>query len=122
MDWDQTQKYLYTGQADGKILMWDINKTKNIENATLDYAKAKERHEEDLRKHRIINVDEIEINDDNYDEDKIKNYLNQINEKNDIKNSKNNTSTFSTKNKSVERTRKIKLFNDKLLMNNKFDV
>lgn len=122
MDWDQTQKYLYTGQADGKILMWDINKTKNIENATLDYAKAKERHEEDLRKHRIINVDEIEINDDNYDEDKIKNYLNQINEKNDIKNSKNNTSTFSTKNKSVERTRKIKLFNDKLLLNNKFDV
>ena len=123
MDWDDTQKYLYSGQADGKILMWDINKTKNIENATLDYAKAKERHEEDLRKHRIINVDELEINDDNYSEEKIKTYLNQvINDKNESKNINNNSSMFSTKNKSVEKTRKMKLFNDKYLLNNKMDV
>ena len=122
MDWDQSQKYLYSGQADGKILMWDINKTKNIENATLDYAKAKERHEDDLRKHRIINVDEIEINDDNYGDDKIKAYLNQINDKNESKNTNNNSSMLSTKNKSNEKVKKMKLYNDKLLMNNKIDI
>ena len=122
IDWDESQKYLYTGQADGKILMWDINKSKNIEYGTLDYVKAKERHEEDIRKHRIINVDEIEVDDDNYDEEKIKTYLNQvIGDKNDIKNTKN-SSMFSSKNRSLEKTKKMKLYNDKLLMNNKVDV
>ena len=123
MDWDQSQKKLYSGQADGKILMWDINKTKNIEQATLDYAKAKERHEEDLRKHRIINVEEIEVVDDNYDDEKIKTYLNKITyDKNEIKNTNKNSSMYSINNKSTEKTRKIKLFNDKLLLNNKMDV
>ena len=120
IDWDQEQKYLYSGQADGKILMWDINRTKNIENGTLDYAKAKERHEDDLEKHRIINVDEIEVNEDNIDnvdEEKIKTYLNQLTQNN------NNSSIFkSKKNKSTDRPKKIKLFNDKLLINNKMDV
>ena len=116
IDWDQEQKYLYTGQADGKILMWDINKSKNIESGTLDYNKAKERHEDDLEKHRIINVDEIEVNDDNFDEEKIKTYLNQLNQSN------NNTVFKSKKNKSTDKPKKIKLFNDKLLLNTKMDV
>ena len=116
IDWDQEQKYLYTGQADGKILMWDINKSKNIESGTLDYNKAKERHEDDLEKHRIINVDEIEVNDDNFDEEKIKTYLNQLNQSN------NNTVFKSKKNKSTDKPKKIKLFNDKLLINTKMDV
>ena len=123
MDWDGTQKKLYSGQADGKILMWDINKTKNIENGTLDFAKAKERHEEDVKKHRIINVEEIEINDDNYDEEKIKTYLSQVTyDKNGSKIYNRNSSMFSTKNKSVEKPRKLKLYSDKLLLNNKMDV
>ena len=123
MDWDQSQKKLYSGQADGKILLWDIHQTKNIENGTLDYIKAKERHEDDLRKHRIINVEEIEVVDDNYDDDKIKTYLNQINyDRNDFKNSNKNNSVYSIKNKSMEKPRKIKLYNDKLLLNNKMDV
>ena len=116
IDWDQEQKYLYTGQADGKILMWDINKSKNIESGTLDYNKAKERHEDDLEKHRIINVDEIEVNDDNFDEEKIKTYLNQVTQSN------NNTVFKSKKNKSTDKPKKIKLFNDKLLLNTKMDV
>ena len=121
MDWDPAQKYLYSGQADGKILMWDINKTKNIENATLDYTKAKERHEEDLRKHKVIDIDKIDINEENYDEETIRTYLNNI-DKNELKNS-NDNSMFKTKtNKSPEKQKKIKLFNDKLLMNNKIDV
>ena len=122
MDWDQAQKKLYSGQADGKILMWDINKTKNIENATLDYAKAKERHEEDLRKHRIINVDEIEVNDDNYDDEKIKTYLNSITYNRNENNGNKDNNIFSMKNKNDGKPRKIKLYNDKLLLNNKMEV
>jgi len=116
IDWDQEQKYLYTGQADGKILMWDINKSKNIENGTLDYAKAKERHEDDLENHRILNVDEIKANDDNIDEEKIKTYLYQLTQ------TGNSTVFKSKKNKSTDKPKKIKLFNDKLLINNKMDV
>ena len=122
IDWDEDQKYLFSGQVDGKILMWDINKSKNLEYATLDYAKAKERHEEDIRKHRIINVDEIEVDDEHYDEDKIKTYLSQITyDKNDFKNT-NNSNMFSTKNKNSEKAKKIKLYNDKLLLNINMDV
>ena len=122
MDWDEAQKYLYTGQADGKILMWDINKTKNIENATLDYTKAKEKHEDDLRNSRVVNVDEFDVNEDNIDEGKIRAYLNHaFFDKNDSSN-KNNNSFKSKINKSTEKPKKVKLFNDKLLLNNKFDV
>ena len=121
LDWDETQKCLYSGQADGKILMWDIQKTKNIENATLDYAKAKERHEDDIKKHKIINVDDIEINDDdNYNEEKIKIYLNTI-DTSDFR-SINNSMFKAKTNKNMERPKRIKLFNDKLLLNNKIDV
>ena len=122
MDWDEAQKYLYTGQADGKILMWDINKTKNIENATLDYTKAKEKHEDDLRNSRVVNVDEFDVNEDNIDEGKIRAYLNHaFFDKNDSSN-KNNNSFKSKINKSTEKPKKVKLFNDKLLLNNKFEV
>ena len=48
LDWEPIQKQLYSGQADGKILLWDINKSKNIEYYTLDYKKAKEKHDEEM--------------------------------------------------------------------------
>ena len=47
LDWEPTQKHLYTGQTDGKILMWDAFKSsKNIEEGTLDFFKGKKRYDE----------------------------------------------------------------------------
>jgi len=48
LDWEPIQKQLYSGQADGKILLWDIYKSKNLEYYTLDYKKAKEKHDEEM--------------------------------------------------------------------------
>ena len=50
LDWEPNQNRLYSGQADGKILVWEMNKTKNIENLTLDFHKAKEQREKYIRK------------------------------------------------------------------------
>ena len=57
--------------------MWDINKSKYLENNVLDFEQAKKKHEEDLRKNKIINVEELEIKNDNYDENTIQQYLNK---------------------------------------------
>ena len=35
------QKYLYSGQMDGKILKWDLTKSNNLENEILDFPQAK---------------------------------------------------------------------------------
>ena len=78
LEWDPVLKYLYSGQADGKILTWDLKKSKNLSHSVFDFEVAKQKHDEDLRKHRIINVDEIEVKDDNYDEQTIRNYLSKI--------------------------------------------
>ena len=43
-EWDPVQKILYSGQADGKILLWDVNKSKHLENSILDFEVAKKEH------------------------------------------------------------------------------
>jgi hypothetical protein len=45
MDWDPMQKKLYSGQGDGKILIWDILRSKGKEESCLDYKKAKSKHD-----------------------------------------------------------------------------
>ena len=50
LDWEPISKRLYTGQADGKILVWDVHKSKNIEYLTLDFHKAKEQREEEMKR------------------------------------------------------------------------
>ena len=112
LEWDPLQKILFSGQADGKILMWDINKSKNLENSTLDYEVAKKNHDDDLRKNRIINVDDLEVKNDNYDEQTIKEYLNKIT---DIGSKKNNFE------KVIEKVKRIKLYGDNAFMTNKID-
>ena len=48
LTWDPIQKYLYSGQADGKILKWKLTSSKHLENEMLDFAKAKSRHDREL--------------------------------------------------------------------------
>ena len=112
LEWDPLQKILFSGQADGKILIWDINKSKNLENSTLDYEVAKKNHDDDLRKNRIINVDDLEVKNDNYDDQTIKEYLNKIT---DIGSKKNNFE------KVIEKVKRIKLYGDNAFMTNKID-
>ena len=50
LDWEPIHKRLYSGQADGKILVWELNKTKNIEGFTLDFNKAKKQREEEIKR------------------------------------------------------------------------
>ena len=50
LDWEPIQKRLYSGQADGKILVWDIHKSKNLENFTLDFHQAKKQKEEEIQR------------------------------------------------------------------------
>ena len=50
LDWEPIQRRLYSGQADGKILVWDMNKSKNLEFYTLDFHKAKEQKEEEMER------------------------------------------------------------------------
>lgn len=51
LTWDPIQQSLYSGQADGKILKWKLTRNTHLENETMDYAKAKLRH--DLETKRI---------------------------------------------------------------------
>ena len=112
LEWDTIQKRLYSGQADGKILIWDISKSKNLSNSTLDFENAKKKHEEDLKKHKIINVDEIEIKNDNYDDLTIRQYLNKLTDRSDKK------SIFE---KMQEKGKKIKLFGNNAFLTNRID-
>ncbi len=52
MTWDPIQKFLYSGQMDGKILKWNILKSKNLESETLDFNYAKSKRELILKKKR----------------------------------------------------------------------
>ena len=69
MDWDPVQKKLYSGQGDGKILIWDILKSKGKEEACLDYKRAKEKHnKEGLRKsfdESVMNMNKNTMNTKN---------------------------------------------------------
>ena len=112
LEWDPFQKKLYSGQADGKILMWDINKSKNLPNSVLDFEEAKKRHDEDLRENRIIDIDEIEVKNDNYDEFTIRQYLHKITNRNNKKN------YFE---KIPEKGKKIKLYGENAFLSNKMD-
>ena len=49
MTWDPMQKHLYTGQTDGKILKWDLTKSKNLEGEIFDFSIAKNKHERELK-------------------------------------------------------------------------
>ena len=65
MDWDPMQKKLYSGQGDGKILVWDILKSKGKEESYLDFKKAKSKHD----KENLMRVNDelfMEINKNNY--------------------------------------------------------
>ena len=45
MDWDPMQNKLYSGQSDGKILVWDIFSSKGKEEDILDFKLAKAKHD-----------------------------------------------------------------------------
>ena len=85
MDWDPMQKKLYTGQSDGKILIWDIFTSKGKEEDILDFKKAKLKHDLESPK-KIENIDESEnrfgLGDNIYNKTK-KKLLNGKKEKND---------------------------------------
>ena len=49
MTWDPMQKHLYTGQTDGKILKWELTKSKNLEGEIFDFSFAKTKHEIELK-------------------------------------------------------------------------
>ena len=49
MSWDPMQKYLYSGQMDGKILKWDLTKSNNLENEILDFPQAKIKHDLEMK-------------------------------------------------------------------------
>ena len=83
MDWEPIQKQLYSGQADGKILLWDISKSKNLDYYTLDFKKAKDKHDEEMlqknknlrkynsfEKFRDISFSEFSLNNNKKDFDK----------------------------------------------------
>ena len=50
LDWEPIQRRLYSGQADGKILVWDMHKSKHLDLLTLDFHKAKEQKEEEFKR------------------------------------------------------------------------
>ena len=85
MDWDPMQKKLYTGQSDGKILIWDIFTSKGKEEDILDFKKAKLKHDLESPK-KIENIDESENRfglGDNIYKKKKKKLLNGKKKKND---------------------------------------
>ncbi len=49
MTWDPMQKHLYTGQTDGKILKWDLTKSKNLEGEIFDFSIAKNKHDKEMK-------------------------------------------------------------------------
>ena len=63
MDWDPMQKKLYSGQGDGKILVWDILKSKGKEEACLDFKKAKSKHD---KENLFRSNDELNLERHNY--------------------------------------------------------
>ena len=48
--WDPVQRYLYSGQPDGKILKWDLAKSKSLDKEDLEYSKAKKKKENELHR------------------------------------------------------------------------
>ena len=58
MVWDPVQRFLFTGQPDGKILKWDLAKSKPLEREELEYSKAKKKKEEELHKNKNLDKDD----------------------------------------------------------------
>ena len=72
MDWDPMQKKLYSGQGDGKILIWDMLRSKGKEESSLDYKKAKSKHDRE----NIIRTNEdfhLELNKSKFNNSKYSN-------------------------------------------------
>ena len=84
LDFEPVKKRLYSGQADGKILVWDTHKTKNLDIYTLDFHKAKAQKEQEIKR---------KINDFKFSQEE--NKLSQI--KNSVK--LDNTEDFKNKEK-----------------------
>ena len=61
LSWDSVQKYLFTGQSDGKILKWDLSKPKNLEKEDLDFDKAHNKKEEELHKMNGYDREDAEL-------------------------------------------------------------
>ena len=68
MDWEPVSQKLYTGQSDGKILVWDIFNLKSNEEFFLDFKQAKLKHDnENFNKiNNIYNEDEESILEKSY--------------------------------------------------------
>ena len=62
LDWEPVHKQLYSGQEDGKILIWDINKNKHID--ILDFKDAKYQHDCDIKNNRLFNYNTISVKDE----------------------------------------------------------
>ena len=59
LTWDSVNKFLYTGQADGRILKWSLFKSKNIESETLSYLEAKQKHDRIFKSPSMIRSETI---------------------------------------------------------------
>ena len=54
LTWDPIQQYLYSGQADGKILKWKLTRNTNLESETLDFTKAKTKHDIEVKRASLV--------------------------------------------------------------------
>ena len=87
MSWDAMQKFLYTGQMDGKILKWDITKNNILENEILDFSTAKMKHELELKGNFIRSFKKTKtVFSDN--QDKQNQIVKKINEQNNLRGEK----------------------------------
>ena len=59
LTWDPILRNLYTGQADGKILKWNLAKAKPLEKEELDYEKAKIKKGEELQKRKVFEPETV---------------------------------------------------------------
>ena len=69
LDWEPVRKQLYSGQEDGKILIWDLNKNKHID--ILDFRDAKRDHDNDIKNNRLFNYNTITVKDEGNEKYKV---------------------------------------------------
>ena len=65
--WDPIQKYLYSGQQDGKIMKWDLTKSKPLDKDELCYSIAREKKQNEIENKNkfVTNKEDILILDRN---------------------------------------------------------